>query len=59
MRRVARYYACGRRVKGRGTEPTFVAASGKARYEQVMAFIDTCHDAGVASPAIVLDELEH
>jgi biopolymer transport protein TolR len=46
-------------LKGRGTEPTFVAASGKARYEQVMAFIDTCHDAGVASPAIVLDELEH
>ena len=46
-------------LKGRGDEPTFVAASGKARYEQVMAFIDTCHDAGVASPAIVLDELEH
>jgi biopolymer transport protein TolR len=45
-------------LKGRGAEPTFVAASGRARYEQVMAFIDTCHDAGVGNPAIVLDELE-
>jgi biopolymer transport protein TolR len=45
-------------LKGRETQPAFVAANGRVPYQKVMAFVDLCRDAGATNLAIVLDELE-